>query len=283
MASSADNRSRPTTDQLASKPNGKQGSLGISPIVTAITLVFAGAVIVIALGSYTVDHHGATQKRATTESPIRQQPVLAAKPVVKLKSTATADITPHGLAPNKVPPNFVASQPSYEDQVAKGKDALDSGDYNAAIVRFSKALELRPDSHSAADYLAVAHGGRGTLRYSRGEFKSSIDDLLESIRYHPSPNPYGRILPLAYEECLARNLSADDCDKAILILSVAVTHFPDDDDLKTLLANAYLHRSYVRQKDHEFKEARDDWEHARSLRPDVPEYSAYPATVSLRR
>ena len=66
-----------------------------------------------------------------------------------------------------------------EDFQRKGIEKLELGNYNGAIIDFSKAIEIDPNDAVTYDY-------RGVAKAKRGDFSGSIIDYNKSLELDPN-------------------------------------------------------------------------------------------------
>jgi tetratricopeptide (TPR) repeat protein len=158
------------------------------------------------------------------------------------------------LAVLLLPPFSFATDKDQEHQAqelfSQGVDALNQGNANLALEKFSAALKLDPE-------LPEAYINRGIALRRLGQYVEAVEDLDKALKLAPkSPEAF-------YNRALAYSLSGL-YDKAVADYTQASKYTPQDWQIFYNRGNAYLDQNLV-------KEALADYNQALKLHPRSPE------------
>jgi tetratricopeptide (TPR) repeat protein len=131
-----------------------------------------------------------------------------------------------------------------------GNLLLERGEYDGAILHYSKAIRVKPDYTSA-------YFNRGRAYYAKKEFDRAIDDYSNAIRLNP--NYSGTF----HNRALARK-ALKDFEGAIEDYTKVVEFKPDD-------PNALMNRGYAYEENGDFSFAIEDCNKAIRLNEHLPE------------
>lgn len=139
-----------------------------------------------------------------------------------------------------------------EDHLNRGVGHINEGEYDKAIVEFSRAIEIQPGN-------AIQHSNRGNAHFFKGDCEKAIDDYSRAIEIKPD---YAN----AYYNRGNAYYSKGDCDRAIEDFSRAIEIQPD-------FGEAYLNRGNAYSGRGDYDTAIDDYSKAIAIRHD--DASAY--------
>jgi Tfp pilus assembly protein PilF len=165
-----------------------------------------------------------------------QEPSAAVAAILKEMGVKVSSTAPR-TQPEKATASFIE----------KGNECSDNGDYDGAILNYSKAIEINPGS-------AAAYYNRGNAYYHNNDYDRTIEDYSKAINLKPdfASAYYGRGYLYGVKK---------DYDRAIEDHSKAISLKPDD-------INAYTYRGNAYHAKKEYDRAIEDYSKAITLKPD---------------
>jgi tetratricopeptide (TPR) repeat protein len=126
-----------------------------------------------------------------------------------------------------------------ESYLAQGDEFFSKGQYNAAIVEYTRAIALKPD-------FAAAYNNRGYAAYSKYDGSDALPDLNRALELRPN-------FPHAYNTRGCIHMAAGRTDEAIADFDRAIELQPD-------YPRAFRNRGIVLMKKGRFRAAFADFE-----------------------
>jgi tetratricopeptide (TPR) repeat protein len=152
-------------------------------------------------------------------------------------------------------------KPEIGEFLKNGNAYLDTGDYDQALIEFTKAIELDPHS-------ALAYRSRGNAYSYLSEFDKAIDDFTQAIGL----NPDEALLAIVYHNRGTIYLYKSDYEQAIYDLTQSIELNPD---FRVLRASAFISRGQAYLGIDEYEKAIDDYKQAITLEAELD-----PATLA---
>jgi tetratricopeptide (TPR) repeat protein len=153
-----------------------------------------------------------------------------------------------------------ASRKAAEEEANQRAQVLGITDVEKAIYDFSEELRRNPNDTTVKNNLASAYYIRGTLYVSKNEHAKAVSDYDEAIKYLPD---YPHALNKRAMSCLV----IGNFDQAIADYKTMRQSDPNNDQLKTKLANAYGARGMDYDKKGDYGKAIDDFDEVLKLEP----------------
>jgi tetratricopeptide (TPR) repeat protein len=167
-------------------------------------------------------------------------------------------------------------------RVRTGQEALEAGEWDAAIGAFTQAYEEMPEYGDLFARLIEAYRRKGQTAIEDGNWGIAIDALTQAYERAPDDPEIAALLSSAYRGQAQAALDDKDWTAAIDMLTPAHEELPQDPEVTGLLATAYRERGILRERNGKLGGARADLEAALALQPDDDEAQAHLDQVMYR-
>ncbi len=149
--------------------------------------------------------------------------------------------------------------------------ARDSRDWPAIISALKESLWRSPNDASVKAQLSIAHNNYGVKLGDQGEWQLAIDQLEEAVKLSPQTTDFRKNLSRMYlqqaaslrSEAANRNTSRLQDSKVAGLVHKALTYDPT-------MAEAYAMLGEIEYDNQRLKEAKQAWEKASKLNPNLP-------------
>ena len=149
-----------------------------------------------------------------------------------------------------------------------GEQALEEGEWVAAIESFSQALEQMPEYGDLPARLVETYRRQGQAAIGNTDWVAAIESLNEAHQRAPDNAEVATLLSRAYRGLAQAAIDDGQLSDAIEALNEGYEKLPDDQDLENLLAATYRQRGIIREENGQLQGARADLEATLALQPD---------------
>jgi tetratricopeptide (TPR) repeat protein len=156
-----------------------------------------------------------------------------------------------------------------------GQDALQRGDWTAAIQAFSQAYEQMPDYGDLLSRLVQAYRRQGWAAVVEEDWDAAIEAARRAYEQAPDDPEVVRLLSQAHRGKGQAAIEAENWTLAVQTLAQAYEQLSDDADVGEMLATAYRERGIVRWEKGRLEKARSDLEAALALQSDDAKAQLY--------
>ena len=123
------------------------------------------------------------------------------------KEASKGKASPAVAAPPAAPPGGVTTPKTTEEYIKQGKELLNAKKFDQAIVSFSEAIKLDPQS-------VQAYNNRGIVSCNKGDFDRAIGDFSRTIEIDPNFGKGYNNRAVAYFMKGKRDKARQDAEKA---------------------------------------------------------------------
>ena len=163
-----------------------------------------------------------------------------------------------------------------------GEQALQDGQWAAAIEAFSQALEQMPEYGDLPARLVETYRRQGQAAIGNTDWTAAIESLNEAFQRAPDNAEVASLLSRAYRGLAQAAIDDGQLSDAIEALNEGQEKLPDDEQVANLLATTYRQRGIIREEQGQLQGARADLEATLALQPGDAEAKAHLDRVMYR-
>jgi tetratricopeptide (TPR) repeat protein len=163
-----------------------------------------------------------------------------------------------------------------------GEQALQDGQWAAAIEAFGQALEQMPEYGDLPTRLVETYRRQGQAAIGNTDWTTAIESLNEAFQRAPDSAEVASLLSRAYRGLAQAAIDDGQLSDAIEALNEGQEKLPEDKQVANLLATTYRQRGIIREKQGQLQGARADLEATLALQPGDAEAKAHLDRVMYR-